>query len=468
MKKFILTLFALVFSIILLPDNIANASSIAKYTVLLNNKNQASEFIDEVEKRSIKIIYEVEELGLYQIKGENEEVLDFLSTADNINSYNESVYHSPETSFFIKKNNSIVKDFSNNTSQNVLWTHQWDMIKTTNNGRSYQITEGSKNVVVGIIDSGIDANHPDLKDNIVKGSMNLVPKGGFNGLELTETGDINNINDISGHGTFVAGQVAANGKLKGVAPKIGIKSYRVLGSSKSESIWIIRAIIEAANDKVDVINISLGEYLIQGAIKNKDGSITNNMAEILAYKKAIDFAKKKGSIVVASAGNDSLNLNDNKAMTKYWYEYLSQGRRSFKGKLLSIPAALPGVVTVSSVGPSDNMSLFSNYGKGYIDIGAYGGDYRLLEQYGPDLWISENWFQKEIILGTAPNGGYTYSVGTSLAAPKVSAALALIIDDKRLKNPTQAILYLYKNGTIKGNKEHVGHGILNVHQLLRK
>lgn len=134
------------------------------------------------------------------------------------------------------------------------------------------------------------------------------------------------MNDKTGHGTFVAGQIAANGKLKGVAPQVGIKSYRVIGSNKSESIWIIKGIIEAAKDQVDVLNISLGEYLVQGSIKNKDGSITSNKAEIKAYKKAINFAKKNGIIVVASSGNDSLNLDNKKKVQDYWYKIYQKGQ----------------------------------------------------------------------------------------------------------------------------------------------
>ena len=92
----------------------------------------------------------------------------------------------------------------------------------------------------------------------MQGSKNLVPKGGFRGKEIEETGELNLLTDKLGHGTHVAGQIAANGNLKGIAPGIGIKSYRVFGEQNADSLWIIKAIIEAAKDDVDVINISLG------------------------------------------------------------------------------------------------------------------------------------------------------------------------------------------------------------------
>lgn len=132
------------------------------------------------------------------------------------------------------------------------------MKQVTNNGESYKLFSGTKNVTVGIIDSGLDINHLDLKDNVVQGSKNLVPKGGFRGKEIEETGELNLLTDKLGHGTHVAGQIAANGNLKGIAPGIGIKSYRVFGEQNADSLWIIKAIIEAAKDDVDVINISLG------------------------------------------------------------------------------------------------------------------------------------------------------------------------------------------------------------------
>ncbi|MEJ7371217.1 S8 family serine peptidase, partial [Staphylococcus caprae] len=76
------------------------------------------------------------------------------------------------------------------------------------------ISEGTHNTTVGIIDSGINKQHPDLKKNIID-SKNFVPKGGINGKETYETGDINQTNDLTGHGTSVAGQIAANGYMKG-------------------------------------------------------------------------------------------------------------------------------------------------------------------------------------------------------------------------------------------------------------
>ncbi len=77
---------------------------------------------------------------------------------------------------------------------------------------------------------------------------------------------------------------------------------------------------------------------------------------------------------------------------------------------------------------------------------------------------------KELILTTAPGGGYALSVGVSLAAPKVSGALALIIDKNNFKNnPDKAVKYLYKNGVRNDNpinKSFYGNGLLDVYKAV--
>lgn len=102
-----------------------------------------------------------------------------------------------------------------------------------------------KGIKVGIVDTGIDYNHPDLKMNY---------KGGYNAV-----GKNNDPKDGHGHGTHVAGIIAANGKMKGIAPDASIYSYRVLNNNgRGTNVEIIAGIEKAAEDQVDVMNLSLG------------------------------------------------------------------------------------------------------------------------------------------------------------------------------------------------------------------
>ena len=161
-----------------------------------------------------------------------------------------------------KSQTSIIKQ----QEQESYWDSQWDIQRVTNNGNSYDIETGGykdedgntiHKAVVGVIDTGIDEFHPDLENNII-GGRNLVPAG----MDESETGHPYDIKDRNGHGTHVAGIIAANGKVKGVGPDLGIRAYRVLYSEQALGMpaWIIDGIIAATNDNVDVINMSLRFY----------------------------------------------------------------------------------------------------------------------------------------------------------------------------------------------------------------
>ncbi len=101
---------------------------------------------------------------------------------------------------------------------------------------------------------------------------------------------------------MIAGLIAADGKIKGVAPKIGIVPYKVFQGSSADSSWIIKAIVEAANDGMDVINLSLGTYK---SIKDPEEG-----AVYLAYKRAIEYANSKGSLLVASSGTEGFDISN--------------------------------------------------------------------------------------------------------------------------------------------------------------
>ncbi len=173
--------------------------------------------------------------------------------------------------------------------------------------------------------------------------------------------------DPHGHGTHVAGIIAAaarNGKgIAGSAPGVRILPVRVLGADGSGSRSdILEGIIWAADQGADVINLSLG------GTGGADG-----------YARAIQYALDKGAVVVAAAGNNALDGNE----PQY-------------------PAADPGAIAVAATTPSDDRAPFSNHG-GYIDLAAPGTS----------------------IQSTVPTGYAAWS-GTSMAAPHVAAAAALL------------------------------------------
>ena len=135
-----------------------------------------------------------------------------------------------------------------------------------------------KGIKIAIIDTGVDSEHPDLNERII---------GGYDFINNDYIAE-----DTNGHGTAVAGIIAANGKLKGVAPEAKILAYRVSDTGNSvSSDLIVQAIHKSVEDGADIINLSLGV------------NRTNNKIE-----DAINDAIKKGVLVVVAAGNSGPEL----------------------------------------------------------------------------------------------------------------------------------------------------------------
>lgn len=134
-------------------------------------------------------------------------------------------------------------------------------------------------IKVGIIDTGIDYNHPDLLGFGPSGKV----IGGYDYVDPSKKPL-----DTNGHGTAVAGIIAADGNFTGIAPKSKLFSYKVSSTGEAvSSDYIVKAIQRAIQDGVNVVNISLG-------INRTDDQIDN----------AIDKAVKKGIVIVVAAGNN--------------------------------------------------------------------------------------------------------------------------------------------------------------------
>jgi type VII secretion-associated serine protease mycosin len=237
--------------------------------------------------------------------------------------------------------------------------YQWDLDKMSVPDAWEQST--GADVVVAVIDTGVDGNHPDLSGNVLTG---------YDAIDDTEGGD----SDGNGHGTHVAGTVAAvtgNGEgIAGVAPDAKVLPVKVLDAEGSGwSSDTAEGIVWAADNGAQVINLSLG-------------SDSSTEAEETAVAYAID----NGVTVVAAAGNERE-----------------------EGSPTSYPAAYEGVIAVAATDADDEIAEYSNRGD-YVDVAAPGS--AILSTYPGDL--------------TEDGSEYAELSGTSMAAPHVAAVAALI------------------------------------------
>ena len=179
-------------------------------------------------------------------------------------------------------------------------------------------------ITIAIIDTGVDINHPDLKDRIV----------GVKNFTSDDKYDKGNVSDYVGHGTSVAGIIASSGKITGVAPKCNLLILKALTRSGGKTVWVTDAINYAISQGVDIISMSLGST-------NRDANM------YMAIKKAIN---KNIMVVCACGNNGDNNINTDE---------------------LNYPASYNECISVGSISYSRKYSRFSASNK-EVDLATFG------------------------------------------------------------------------------------------------
>ncbi len=243
---------------------------------------------------------------------------------------------------------------------------QWDM-KMIGTDAAHKRATG-KGVTVGIIDTGVDASHPDIAPNFSNAlSRNFtVDRPDIDGPCDTPTCvDPANV-DEGGHGTHVAGTVAAarNGiGITGVAPDATIVNVRAGQDSGYFFVWeTVKALVYAGDAGLDVANMSFYTdpwlYNCDSADDYVSGAVTpEQLAEQATIRKVVlaatEYAHDHGVTLVAAAGNGHTNyaLPTRADATSPDYPPGTEAERVVKAKCLDLPSEAPDVISVSSVGP---------------------------------------------------------------------------------------------------------------------
>lgn len=414
-----------------LADDMEN-SEFVEFDLILKESADLDEFIQCVDEISEEIsISLIEEIGLIHVKLPSRMTKEEFLNESSIQPYVELYGEMPDMEMPQAPLNAI--DFNTTIGRiiprtrsvetDLFDTMAWHVDEVTSDGESLQISQGD-GIKIAIIDSGIDYNHP-----ILSGKIDTLTSKSF------VTGELD-VSDKNGHGTAVAGIIAQ------IAPEATLTSYKVIGESTGDSEWTIEALIQAVDDRNNIINMSLGTY--------KCIDVDSENMTILAFERAVEYAEAKECIVVASAGNSSLNLD-------HYFE---------TEHIKHLPGSIAGVITVSATN-GNYLASYSNYGT-EIDICAPGGD---LVYEGEYIDLSK-WIYC-LYPTTMDNGlsaygipqGYSFSYGTSLSAPTVSAALADIWAMDVNMGTQETISYL-KNGATDlgaiGNDIQFGAGEINI------
>ncbi|MGV9267720.1 S8 family peptidase [Kitasatospora sp. NPDC003701] len=292
------------------------------------------------------------------------------------------------------------------------WANQWDM-RQIGVDKAHKLSLGSRNVTVGVLDSGIDGTHEDLAANVdASQSVSCIDGGKPNtdwaAWQPGPDGD---------HGTHVAGTIAAakNGKgIEGIAPNVKLAAVKVVddgGFIYPE--YAICGFVWAGEHKFKVTNNS---YYVDPWMFNCQND-ADQAAISTAVRRAVEFSQRKGVLNVAAAGNENIDLA-HKTVDVSSPDDTTPGTRPITQDCLSLPTELDGVVAVSSVGVNGDKSYYSSYGKNKVTVAAPGGDRLYQIPNTPD--------KNGRTLSTIPGGRYGYMQGTSMASPHAAGVLALL------------------------------------------
>lgn len=291
---------------------------------------------------------------------------------------------------YLMPNKEEFRNFLKSNKNSGLW---WQ--KNISLEKAHEITQGDKNLIVAVLDTGVDYLHSDITQNIYTNEKEI-PN---NGIDDDQNGFIDDYKgfssysgqgsamDDNGHGTHCAGIIAANGKLKGIAPNVTILPIKFLNNYGQGDIAKAIEGIE--------YSVKAGAKIISNSYGNPNSND--------AFLEAIKYAHENDVLFFAAAGNAK---NDNDSRGEYPANY-----------------HLDNVLSVAAINSNLSKASFSNFGQLSVDLFAPG----------------ENIYSLDV------NNQYKVRSGTSMATPMAAGVAALIWSENPTFNSTEVNNILKKS-----------------------